>query len=64
MAKDMLLTGFFQKAENFLFVHFSSLLFLSQTSLTLPRRCEKIDLVLYDVIPAKAGIQSFHGITN
>jgi hypothetical protein len=27
-------------------------------------RCEKIDLVLFGVIPAKAGIQVFHGLTN
>jgi hypothetical protein len=26
--------------------------------------CEKIDLVLFGVIPAKAGIQVFHGLTN
>jgi hypothetical protein len=26
--------------------------------------CEKIDLVLFGVIPAKAGIQAFHGLTN
>jgi hypothetical protein len=26
--------------------------------------CEKIDLVLFGVIPAKAGIQGFHGLTN
>jgi hypothetical protein len=25
---------------------------------------EKIDLVLFGVIPAKAGIQVFHGLTN
>jgi hypothetical protein len=27
-------------------------------------RCEKIDLVLFGVIPAKAGIQVFQGLTN
>jgi len=27
-------------------------------------RCEKIDLVLFHVIPAKAGIQCFQGVTN
>jgi hypothetical protein len=27
-------------------------------------RCEKIDLVPFGVIPAKAGIQVFHGLTN
>jgi len=27
-------------------------------------RCEKIDLVLFHVIPAKAGIQCFQGFTN
>ncbi len=27
-------------------------------------RCEKIGLVLFHVIPAKAGIQWFHGATN
>jgi hypothetical protein len=26
--------------------------------------CEKIDLVLFGVIPAKAGIQVFQGLTN
>ena len=29
-----------------------------------PRRCEKIDLGLLTVIPAKAGIQYFRGLTN
>jgi hypothetical protein len=28
------------------------------------RSCEKINLVLFAVIPAKAGIQCFHSITN
>jgi hypothetical protein len=28
------------------------------------RRCEKIDLVLFYVIPAKAGIQCFHILSN
>jgi hypothetical protein len=27
-------------------------------------RCEKIELVLFHVIPAKAGIQCFQGFTN
>jgi hypothetical protein len=27
-------------------------------------RCEKIDLTLFHVIPAKAGIQRFQGFTN
>jgi hypothetical protein len=27
-------------------------------------RCEKIDLGLFHVIPAKAGIQFFQGLTN
>jgi len=34
---------------------------------TLPPRagrCEKIDSVLFYVIPAKAGIQCFQGVTN
>jgi hypothetical protein len=26
--------------------------------------CEKIDLVLFGVIPVKAGIQVFHGLTS
>jgi hypothetical protein len=39
----------------------------SPSSSPLPRgrgRCEKIDLGLFHVIPAKAGIQFFQGLTN
>jgi hypothetical protein len=30
----------------------------------LPRRCEKIDFVLFHVIPAKAGIQCFQHLSS
>ncbi len=33
-------------------------------SLLLKGRFEKIDSVLFQVIPAKAGIQCFHDVTN
>jgi hypothetical protein len=28
------------------------------------RRCEKISLALFNVIPAKAGVRCFHEVTN
>ncbi len=33
-------------------------------TLSLPRRCEKISLVLFPVMPAEAGIQYFRAFKN
>ncbi len=38
--------------------------FIPLTLPSPPRRCEKIDLVPFYVIPAKAGIQCFQSLSN
>jgi hypothetical protein len=48
-------------------VQFLKILLSNPPLPTLPLeggRCEKIDLVLFHVIPAKAGIQCFQGLKN
>jgi hypothetical protein len=58
--------SFLKKATIFLYISF-----VNKASAEIPPfpllkkgSCEKIDLVLFYVIPAKAGIQCFQGLTN